>query len=336
MKTKLFQTATFCLSVAILAACNKDKPSELIPIVDNSIQINDPIEQLRTFKKQIESVKANPATKSNETISLAEALWDVENTFNLTYSDAEQYYGQISDHEFSLTLPIDENHNVLVYDAVNLYSDVIAQARDAFIADPFEDKGFISLTVKETEENDDVMHITFSGKTGERGNYNQPIPHVDGPFGNDDNWMFAAPMGKCDDPDIPSGADEQLQEHLYIELIEPFTDAIPGYRNIYIDRKRFVFDGTNYNNIYFCTDPDNMCIEYLYMNDYYYAEKMIISRTIPEQYHLTGYSPISIEITGSALEEPSALTHHNEIEYGIRMRVSTNEFGETQDLLSDY
>ena len=335
MNNKLFKAATFCLSVVVLVAWNKDKPSELKPATGTSNQIDDPIEQLRTFRKQIESVKAHPEAKSTETITLAEALWDIENNFNLTYSDAEQYYGQINDHEFTLPLPITQDHDVLVYDAVSLYTDVIAQARDAFASDPFEEKGFISLTVKDLEDNGDLINVTFSGKTGERSNYNPPIAHVIGPFGGDDNWMFSAPMGKCDDPDIPSGADEQLQEKLYAELIEPFTETDLGYRNIYIDRKRFAFDGTNYSNIYYNTDSQNMCIEYLFMNDYYYAEKTIISRTIPEQYHLTGYCPISIEIEGRILQDPFATTHYNEIEYGIRMRVCTNEFGETKDLMSE-
>lgn len=335
MKNKLFKTTTLCLSVAFLVACSKDKTSELPPNQGNSNQFNDPIEQLRTFSKQIESAKANPGAKNNETITLAEALWDVENHFNLTYSDAEQYYGQINDHEFTLSMPINENHEVLVYDAVNFYSDVIAKAREAYASDAFEEKGFISLAVKEAEEDNGVMHVTFLGKTGERGIYNPPIAHVNGPFGSDDNWMFAAPMGKCDDPDIPSGADEQLQEQLYIELIEPFTESAPGFRNIYVDRVCFIFDGTNYSNLYYTTDPGDICIEHEYMNDYYYAEKTIINRTIPEQYQLTGYSPISIEIEGIILDDPAALTHYNEIEYGKRVCVSIDEFGETRDLMSE-
>lgn len=335
MKNKLFKTTALCLVAIVLVACNKDKTTAVKPNADENSMFNDPIEQLRTFRKQIESVKAHPNEKSTETITLAEALWDIENHFNLSYSDAEQYYDQINDHEFMLSLPINDNHDVLVYDAVSLYSDVINQAREALASDAFDEKGFISLTVKEATEENNMMHITFSGKTGERSNYNPPTAHVYGPFGEDDNWMFSAPMGKCDDPDIPSGADEQLQEKLYDELIAPLKDDDLSYRNIYIERKCFIFDGTNYSNIYYTTNPDETCIEYLFMNDYYYAEKTIISHTIPEQYHLTGYTPISIEIVGMALEEPLALTHYNEIVYGKRIRVSVNEFGETKDLMTE-
>jgi hypothetical protein len=335
MKNSLFKAATLCLSVAILGACSKDKTTETDLNAGSSSPVNDPIEQLRTFKRQIESVKAHPEAKSTETITLSEALWDVENTFNLEYSDAEQYYGQINDHEFTLALPVNENNKVLVNDAVNLYSNVIVQAREALSSDTFDEKGVISLSVKEVNDVNGTMHITFSSKTGERCSYNPPVAHFDGPFGVEDDWMFASPLGKCDDPDIPSGADEQLQEQLFIELIEPYTDAGPGYRNIYVDRIRFVFDGTNYPNIYYTTDPEDLCIDHLFLNDYYHAEETIINRTIPEYHHLEGYCPVSIEIEGVSLANPSALTHHNEIEYGIRLRVSTDEFGTTKDLMAE-
>jgi hypothetical protein len=335
MKNSLFKAATLCLSVAVLGACSKDKTTGSNLNAGSSSPAKNPIEQLRTFKRQIESVKAHPEERTGETITLSEALWDIENTFNLNYSDAEQYYGQINNHEFTLALPVAENQEVLVYDAVNLYSEVVSQARAALVSDTFDEKGVVSLTIKEVEDYNGSMRITFTGKTGERSNYNPPIAHVDGPFGVDDNWMFAAPLGKCDDPDIPSGADEQLQEHLFAELIEPYTDAGSGYRNIYVNRLHFTFDGTNYTNLYYATGTDDMCIDHIYLNDYYYAEKTIISRTIPEQYHLEGYSPISIEIKGNVLTEPSALTHKNEIEYGIRLRVSTDEFGETKDLMTE-
>lgn len=335
MKNYLFKAATLCLSVAVLGACNKDKTTGTSLNAGSSSPAKNPIEQLRTFKKQIESVKAHPEERTGETITLSEALWDVENTFNLDYSDAEQYYDQINEHDFTLTLLLTEDQNVLVYDAVNLYSNVIAQAREALASDNFENKGVISLTVKEMENTRGAMRVTFTSKTGNRCNYYPPTPHVNGPFGADDDWMFAAPLGKCNDPDIPSGADEQLQEHLYAELIEPFTEANPSFRNIYVNRMCFIFDGTNYPNIYFATDTAEMCIDHAFLNDYYFAEKSIINRIIPETYHLDGYSPISIEIRGMVLTNPDALTHYNEIVYGIRLRVSTDEFGETKDLLSE-
>lgn len=333
MKTLLLKAATLCCIMAFLGACDKDNAT-VVQQNTSPQAVNTPLERLRTFRNQIQTAKAHPDWKSDETLALSDALWDIENTFNLTYSDAERYYPQINEHEFTLSLPLNEAQEVSVNDAVSLYSQIIGKAREAYASDPLEEKGFISLYISEMEEPvNGTVNITFSGKTGGRTTDPHYPAQMEGPFNEDDNWLFSAPMGKCDDPDIPSGADEQLQEKLYVALIEPNIASTPGYRHVYIDRKRFVFDGTVYQGVFYTQDPEATCIDYQSMNEYYFGEKRIISRTIPEQYHLIGYMPISIEIQGIGLDNPSAITHHNEIEYGICMEVSTDEFGEVEDLL---
>ena len=335
MKNNFFKALTLCfasaaMSCIVFCGCNKEEAGNS---QNGAISpANTPLERLRSFRKQIEDYKTNPEAKGGEAITLDDALWGIENNFNLTYSDAEPYYSQINEHEFSLSISTDGEQQVLVADAANLYEQVITQARNALMSDEFDNKGFISLTVKEVDCNNRGTVITFSGKTGQRTNYNPPIPHVDGPFGTDDNWMYATPLGKCDDPDIPSGADEQLQEQLYIELVEPYVGSDAQHRNIYLDRKRFVFDGSQFEGLYYSSDGEETCIEHEYMNDYYNAEKRIISQIIPTIYHLNGYTPISIEVTGLILEN-TAFTHRTEVEYGIRTEVSIDEFGEIEDLI---
>lgn len=328
MKKSLVYLLTLCCAVAALCGCSKDQPTDN---VGGDPQTSNAIEQLRSFRKQIEQVRAG--VKSDETLTLSEALWDVENHFNLTYSDVECYYDQVNDHEFTLTLPVDDQQQVLVYDAVALYEEVINQARAALESDDFDNKGFLSLTVKEVSQENRGTVVTFSGKSGNRTSHNQIINHIDGPFGVDDDWMFASPLGKCDDPDIPSGADEQFQEHLYAELIEPFIETDAGYRNIYLDRVLFIFDGSNYSGLYYNPNPENLCIEHMYMNDYYNGEKQVITQIIPNHFQITDYSPISIEISGIMAEDGTVATHYNEVEYGIRARVSIDEFGTTESLV---
>ena len=331
MKNKLLKAATLFCVVTVLGACNKDKSTGPNQNAD-SMQTSNPIERLRTFRKQIENAKLG--ARSDETITLSDALWGIENNFNLTYSDVESYYSKVNDHEFELSLPVNAEQNVLINDVVTLYSQVIEQARDAYLTDELDEKGFLSLSIKEVEDENGMMRISFSGKIGEKTNYNPPVLHIEGPFGDDDDWLFAAPLGKCDDPDIPSGADEQLQENLYVELIEPLVkNATAEHRVIFVDRKHFVFDGSNYGGIYYNPNIDNTCIDHQYMNDYYSGEKRVITQTIPERYHLVGYSPVSIVIRGTFIESPEALTHSNEVEYGIRTEVRTYEFGDVESLV---
>ncbi len=329
MKNHFLSIATLCCAAFVLGACSKDKAIETNTDVV-VVQGNDPIERLRTFRKQMEEVKAHPDAKSEVTLSLEEALWDIENTFNLTYTDAEHYYSQITEHQFSLYLPVDEQEQVSVYDAVSLYSETVEQAREA--VDSRSNREFITLSISSTEVVNGTVRVDFTGKVGERTAYNPPQCHLDGPFGPDDNWMFAAPLGKCDDPDIPSGADEQLQEKLFDTLIGILPDANPGYRNIYVNRVVFMFDGTNVPGIYYNTDMDHLCITNGFMNDHFHAEYQMIAYTIPELYHLTGYSPLSIEVKGEITDDQNAVTHKNTIYYGQRLQVKTDEFGEVNAL----
>lgn len=331
MKNILLKAATLICLVVIFGACTKEGDSKPTPN-QNSETAHELLEQLRSFRKQIEAVKTHPEMKSEETMDLSDALWGIENNFNLSYSDSDPYYSEIHEHEFSLTLCANEQQQVLVYDVANLYEQVIAKAREAILSEEFDEKGFVSLTIKNVNQDNRGVDITFLGKTGNRSNYNPPIPHVDGPFGVDDDWMYAAPLGKCDDPDIPSGADEQLQEKLYIELIEPYTETEPGYRNAYLNRISIYFSGCDYPNLFCSPDSTELCIEHEYMNDYYYAEKKAITQYVPLENNLLGYSPIAIEIRGRKSESAQTLTHFNTIEYGIRTTVSIEEFGDIEDL----
>lgn len=334
MKTHLFQALTLCAMTAFLGACDKD--SATLPTSHGTVlQDNYPIEKLRVFREHMKSAKEHPELRITETTSTEDALWDIENYFNMTYSDPKQYFHTTTDHEFTLTLPVNDNQQVLVNDAITLYDQVVEETRQSLIMDEHENKGFVSLAVKQTEDTNAGVKITFIGKTGERCNYDPNLYNysIEGPFGGDDNWMFASPMGKCDDPDIPSGADKQLQEKLYDLLIGSIPDAQPGYRRIYTDRKHIVFDGQNNPGIYYACDPQLFCINYPSMNNHFQKEKKMITQIIPELYHLTGYQPISIEIFGVALENEECVTHRNEIEYGIPYQVSIDEFGDCEDLL---
>ena len=333
MKTHLLKVVTFCAIVTFLGACDKDSTTR--PTQNGTTyQNNPPIERLRSFRQHLEAAKAHPELRNTEMTSVEDALWDVENYFNMTYSDPEQYFTTTTDHEFTLSLPV-TNQQVEVNDALALYHQVTEEARQSLIDDEHENKGFVSLAIKETEDMDGGLRITFIGKTGERCAFNpEPFTYsVEGPFHGDDNWYFASPMGKCDDPDIPSGADKQLQEKLYDLLIESLPDPPEGARTIYLDRKHIVFDGQNNPGIFYSCNPDEFCIPYPNMNGHFQREKIMITEIIPEMYHLTGYQPISIEINGIAINNEECVTHHNEIEYGIPCQVSLNEFGEVEELM---
>lgn len=333
MRNHLFYATAVCCLALMLSACTKEQGSGQAP--EPSIpSLADPIQALKAFHQQLETTQTHPEAKSEATLSLEQALWDVENHFNLTYTDAEQYHTGRCEHEFSLYLPLNEDHEVSVQDAVDLYVQAVEQARQALLSEKSGPREFLTLSIKETEASEGMVRVGFSGTTGTRTNYNPPQYHVAGPFGPDDNWMFASPLGKCDDPDIPSGADEQLQEKLFDTLIG-LVETAPGYRNIYLNRRTILFDGSNHPGVYYNENLEQLCIPYYDMNLLFKGELNLISWIIPEQYHLEGYSPISISLYGIHTDDHHAVTHLNEIEYGIRHQVRTDEFGEVEPLITD-
>ena len=332
MKNALTKLATYCCLAIVLTACSKEQNNGPSPTSPNTNH-PDPIERLRVFRKQIEKMKADPSVKTSETMTLEEALWDIENNFNITYTDAEQYHSKVEDQTFELYLPVNANHEVSVYDAVNCFAQAVEQARQTLLLEKNAGRDFISLCIDGIEEQQGTVKVSFKGKTGERSNYIPPEYHVAGPFDIDDNWMFAAPLGKCDDPDIPTGADEQLQEKLFDTLIGQQETAAPGCRNIYVNRQCIFFNGTDYAGVYYNDNTEDLCIPYHEMNRLFNGEKRLISKTIPERYGLQEHSPVSISIYGIQTDDHLAVTHQNEIEYGIRLQVRTDEFGEVEDLI---
>ena len=129
MKKHLLQAFALSGFVIVFCACSKDSNTNDSPGSLESVR--NPIEQLRDFRTQIETVKAHPDTKNMELMTLDDALWDVENLFNLTFSETEQYYAQTNNHDFSLYLPVTENDKVTISDAVNLYAQAVEEARNA-------------------------------------------------------------------------------------------------------------------------------------------------------------------------------------------------------------
>lgn len=331
MKKQFFSASMVFAMLFLSGACDKEERQVTdSPISPPETEI---LERLRTFRGQIKAVSEGTLQRGSETITLEEALWDIENEFNVAHTRSGDYYSETAEHNFSLFLSIEEDHSVQIDDVVTLYALVEEQARQAYASDGFENKGFISLKIESGMIDGDRIRLDFTGRTGNRTNYNPPTIYVDGPFNDDDNWVYAAPVGKCDDPDIPSGADEQLQEKLYDVLIPDPEQVAPGFRNIYVNRKHFIFDGADYQGLFYCDTDDCNCIPFYMMNSYYQSLKRILGQLIPEQYHLNGYHLDAFEIRGIQNAVEHYITHQVYAEYGQRIQISISEFGEVQDLL---
>ncbi len=333
--------ATLLIAVAIMLGLSQCKRNSVDVVSQNGtspesiVNDNDAVKRIVKFKKMLSYYKSNPDIKDGETMSLSEAISDIENTFNATYSYSEDMYSESMNHEFILNLNVDSNGNVLITDLATLYDQIVASARNAYANDGFENKIFISLLADVIVVNNNVAVIKIKATTGERTNYNPPIPHIDGPFRPGDDYHYD--HGTCIDPSFEDdGADEifttKLLEIINSKIIAPQA----GCRNIYVNRELISFIGgpNGRPGIFYRTDTTDVCITYDYMNDYWYAEKRAIFITIPQQQELG--MPLGVFVSGQINNTipPYYITHYTEVEYGDRIEASIDEIGEIQDLLA--
>lgn len=330
-------------SAIVIIGCNKDK--ETTNVENETMETFRPqgeeaIARILDFRQQFEAYQKNPAMKSGATISLAEAIWNIENLFNLTYAKPEDAYSETSEFVFSLYLPIDAQGNVLETDLFCLYEQVKALARTNYANTDYVNKGFLFMTVELGEQIDGYARIDFRGKSGERSDH--PIWHYHdtamymGPFTTDDNWKYADGLGNCEGNILVSGADKEIQRHLrnYIALIADRPET--GKRTVFLNPISIEFDGTDYPNyVFYRTNINQECIDFNNMNRLFQREKRLIFEIIPNELSSnSGYTPIEIQIDGKQ-EGELYITHKNNLRYAQRLIVGTNIVGEIHDLLND-
>ena len=78
-------------------SCNKEQAT-----TDTS-QGEATLARIMNFKQQVDYYKANPAIKDGETVTLDEAIWNIEALFNLTYAYPELSYGRTETADTVLT-----------------------------------------------------------------------------------------------------------------------------------------------------------------------------------------------------------------------------------------
>ncbi len=293
---------------------------------------NDAVKRIVKFKKMLSYYKSNPDIKDGETMSLTDAICDLENTFNATYSYSEDMYSESMNHEFILNLNVDSDGNVLLTDLAALYEEIVSSARNAYANDGFENKIFISLLADVIGVNNNVATIKIKAKTGERTNYNPPIPHIDGPFRPGDDYLYD--YGRCDNPSFRYGAAHYLEQALREMIISDIAEPMEDCRNIYVNRISIDFIGgpDGRAGVFYRTDVSDKCIEWAYMNDYLYAEKRIILNILPGELGIQGNQTSEITIEG--YETDNFITHKTTVVYSERFEAYINDIGEIEDLLA--
>ena len=338
MKRTNISLAALALAVMTtvgVLSCQKEKTNEGQTTQQNHLS-KEAVESIMAFKKQVEQHKENPFSKSSETINFEDAVWNVENVFNATYSQPETACSARSEFEFSLYLPVNADGNVLTSDLLDLYDAAVATARDAYANDGFTNKVFRFMKVDAEEPNNGRARLVFKGKTGERTTEPQYIDtalHI-GPFGIVDYYHYD--YGKCDGTGV-DGADEMLTFHVGQYIASRFTVPPTGTRTIYLNPIEIVLYGCYYPNVLFYrTNVNATCIDFNNMNHLYQKGIRLITETLPGDplSNVFGMTPIDFGV--SAVDaSPQYIAHDNRVTYSWRVIADLNDIGEQEDLLSE-
>lgn len=328
------------LSTVGVVSCQKEKTSSNETSSINTPSKEKALANIIEFKKQLEIYRKNPGAKTGETLSIQEAIMDIENVFNATYSQPEVRCSETSEFTFSLYLTIDTDGNVLLSDLFDLYDQAVVEARNAYSNNGFTNKVFRFMTVELDGINEGMAKLDFRGRSGE-GEKSPWQPNIDtcmyqGPFGIDDNYHYD--YGKCDGTGV-EGADEMLAEYIGYYITSCLTLPPTGMRAIYINNVTIVFDGSLYpESVFYRENEFATCIDFNNMNKLFWSEKRFIFDTIPSKpsFNVLGYVPVMISIEGEIKplnRDVYYITHENKISYAYRMEARISELGEVQNLM---
>lgn len=329
------------LSLAAIAllgvvSCQKEKTEEK-PIVQQDPEAQRALERISEFKNKVKDHRNNSLARSSETISLEDALWNIENVFNATYSQPDIVCSATSDFEFSLYLSVDADGNVLECDLLDLYDTAVASARKAYAHDGFTNKVFRFLLVNADNPTNGIVRMCFKGRTGERSSVPQ-TPYQDtvcyrGPFRGGDNYHYD--YGKCDGTGT-DGADEMLTYHVGSYIASQLVTPSVGTRALYINPNEVILLGINYqNDLFYSADVNATCIDFNNMNRLYNTEKALVTVTLPSDPQGVVYGMIPIDISVQSDTKPQYIAHNNLVIYAQRTIADLNDVGDTEDLLNE-
>ena len=288
-RSRFFITGALLLVVAAAAvaivSCRKEAEGPLADkgqIVRNDLDAKAAIARITGFKRQVDLRKSEPGLRSMETMSLSDAVADIVELFNAVYAQPENFYVRTVRNSFTIDLPLTVDGKVLVDNVAAAYDRAIVLARQAYANDGISNgKGYVGLTVRLGDITDDTAELVFFSTSGQSGNHSAPDMGPDGPFGEDDDWLYKAPMGKCDGTP-GSGADEQIERKITSLCYDWGRDPVTGQKYYYYDDTIFEFKGCDYRDyLFYRKGVTDLCIQDDEMDSLFHSTKHFLEHEGP-------------------------------------------------------
>ncbi len=194
-KVYLFLITLLFASTAItMVSCKKEQAT-----TDMS-QGEATLARIMNFKQQVDYYKANPTVKDGESVSLDDAIWNIEALFNLTYAYPELSYGHTETADTVLYLPIGINNTIILTDLSVFYGQMYEVISDIYHSIELDNKQFIILDVELGERNGNQQAIKLQSVQGSAKGIQPPTPQpvVWRPFADGSDWCYGEDRGRRD------------------------------------------------------------------------------------------------------------------------------------------
>lgn len=352
---KLSLTITMMVLVAAISvavvSCKKEQqhtPSDEEQVMQNVLEGQEAIEHILNFKKQVAYYKNHPGVKDSETLSVDDAIWNIEALFNYTYAYPELFYGNMVTADTTLCLPLISDSTVLLSDLTVFYGQMCEAISDIYHNIDLPNKQFVILDADDGERIDlqqaVVLHCVLGSVRGVQPPMPQPIPW--GPFTDTLKWCYGGKGGRWDSylqgekdatylltdalnnilvPHAPAG-----QEYVYTGILmkelkngyqAPFSYTYNSYHGEYCE---FYFENPEFLDTWLSKDQ---------LNFHYYGERHLVLNVLPDYVDggqaqvPSGHSLFKILIIDYDIqqnEDLSVIGHHTEAYYGLRSVVYHN------------
>lgn len=294
-KLSLFLKTLLAVVVLLaMASCNKEQTNAELA------QGEATLARIMDFKQQMDYYKANPAVKDGETMTLDEAIWNIEALFNLTYAYPELSYGHTVTADTVLYLPVGAGNTVLLTDLTVFYGQMYDVVRSIYQGIELDNKQFLILDVEAGSLNGGQQAIKLHSVQGSvKGAQPEPVmPQMWEPFEEGYLWYYGEDGGNTANSNTTDAADT-LSYLLQTLLVDVAPNGFEYFYTGLILQKtedeyfdQYLYPYSQYPEIIlrYCefhkenpTSGDYWIVSYR-MNYHYLAEKYLILNILPSQY----------------------------------------------------
>lgn len=348
----IFLLSATLFATLTLSSCKKEstgtnnRTSETI-----DAQAEGTLKRIMDFKEQLEYYRACPDLRDGASVTLDDALWDVEALFNLTYAYPELAYAHTVVCDTVLFLDVEADNTVPFNRLTAFYDEMHGVVSTLYHGLDIDNKQFLILDVEEGEREGDAVAVRLHSVQGSvRGGDGFPpgpdVPITEiGPFEDGPLWYYGENISNNGQIEPLNTDAADLISLMLNFLLVP--QAPEGQLYFYTDAQNNElrpndfqpFSHVSYPNVgqyceFYVGNPSipDYWLDTDQLNFYYFGERHLVLDILPSYNEMSlpyGHCLFNVVIEDYKQEEFSittAIGHHTIAYYGQKWVVSQGSF----------